>query len=167
MLLLAACTETPPAALASPSPTVSFDSKSSPSPSQSAEPSPSPLPAFSPTPLPIGTPVARQVLPPATVLPVARLCTTKTIATANGNVQPVLCRGGAVNVQAWKFYATAIAPSVLAAGPAARLPDVELAACRDGARFRDTMPELDWAFVIASAYYGWTFAFDPREMTCP
>jgi len=96
---------------------------------------------------------------------VARLCTTRTIYTADGNVQPALCRGGAVNVLAWRFYAT-VSPTMLAAGRGATRADVEAAVCRDAKTIRVTQPELDWCFVVAATYYGWSFSFDPRNMTC-
>lgn len=132
-----------------------------------APPSPSPLPiAFpSPTPLPIGTPVQRQALPPSTDLPVAALCSTPLQAYADGNAGPLFCRGGEVNVLAWKFYA-GVTPTVLGLGLHPTQAQVEAGLCHDGRAGPATRVELMYGYEIAAAYYGWKFAIDPGNPTC-
>ncbi len=126
-------------------------------------PSPSPIsiPVPSPTPPPVGTPVARQALPPATELPLAGLCSDPGLNTADGNFQPLFCRDGSINVVAWRFYAP-ITPNLLAAGRAATAGQVSAAIRADG-KYHPTAPEDLSAYDLASAYYGWTF---PHSVVC-
>lgn len=110
-------------------------------------------------------PVDRQVLPPATDLPNGALCTATLQATADGNAQPLLCRGGAVNVQAWKFYAT-ISASILGLGLNPTEGQAESAVCDDINHNHATRPEETSGFTLAKAYYGWSFTVDVSKVSC-
>src|SRR5213083_550405 len=78
---------------------------SSETPSATASPSPTPTAQARPSPSAVAssdeTPVAQQVLPPATDQPVAKLCAKPIVTTADGNALPLACRNGALNVTAW------------------------------------------------------------------
>lgn len=114
---------------------------------------------YSPTPLPVGTPVARQVLAPAAVLPVAGLCTTPIFETADGNAEPRFCRDGSINVPAWRAYVS-ISPNILALGRDATVDQIRAAFTADG-KYHPTGPEEQAAYYLAAAYYGWRFSPDP------
>jgi hypothetical protein len=117
-------------------------------------------PLIIPAPLPIGKPVSRQVLAPATALPVARLCQYRVTYTADGNFLPVLCYGGAVNVLAWRIY-VGIGPHVMSLSRSATLLEVEKAMCRDGKYTHATLQEREYAYDLSFAYYGWKFGAAP------
>src|SRR5690348_2581004 len=114
------------------------------SPTASATPTPSPSPAASASPTPTSvngeTPVPQQVLAPAPDLPVANLCSAALTTTADGNATPLLCSSGAVNVQAWRFYAS-VSASVLGIGLNPTQGQVENAICDDLAHNHATRPE--------------------------
>jgi hypothetical protein len=124
-------------------------------------PIPSPLVFPSPTPLPVGTPVTRQVLAPAKVLPLAALCSYKVYVTADGNYNPTFCRGGAINVVAWRAYAP-LGVNVMSLGRGATRQVIQSAMCRDMAKTdHATLPEEQYAYELSAAYYGWTFLPEP------
>jgi hypothetical protein len=129
-------------------------------PQPTTTPSPGPVIGPSPTPLPIGTPVQRRVLAPARVLPAAALCSFETQATADGNVTPIFCRGGAINVPAWIFYAP-ISSNVMSLGRGATRASVTAAMCLDMKNFHATFPEEGYAYELSAAYYGWAFSPEP------
>jgi hypothetical protein len=109
----------------------------------------------------MGTPLAKQVLPPATELPLVGLCSERGFNTADGNFQPIFCRDGSINVVAWRFYA-ALTPNLLAAGRTATADQIPAAIRADG-RYHPTDPEILGAYDLAAAYYGWTF---PHSVVC-
>jgi hypothetical protein len=111
------------------------------------------------------TPVAQQVLPPATDQPVVKLCTKPIVTTADGNALPLACSNGALNVTAWKFYAT-ISASVLGLGLNPTQGQVVSAMCDDMAHNGATRAQEPNGYRLARAYYGWTFAIDPTGVTC-
>ncbi len=149
-----------PRASSQPSASPALAASPSPNPSPSSEPSPIPLVFPSPKPLPVGTAVSRQVLAPAKVLPIAHLCSYKLTTTADGNFTPTFCRGGAINVQAWRAYVQ-IGRNVMSLSRSATLLQVEKAMCRDGKYLHATRPELIYAYQISAAYYGWKFGTAP------
>ena len=118
-------------------------------------PEPSPTPPVYPTlpPPPVGTPVARQVLPPATVLPVGELCTSAVEVFQDGNAGPLFCLSGALNIAAWNFFAQ-LQPRVMSLGPSATLAEIKAAICTRGGQ-NMTIPEEDSAYTLAAAYYDW------------
>jgi hypothetical protein len=130
------------------------DLLASPSPS----PPPSPTEVITPAPLPVGTAVARRILPPATVLPVRALCTTPLAHDADGNADPLRCRDGSVNVDAWQYFA-AIDSHVMALGPDANADTLKAAIDADFGNHSTN--EIEYSgYALAVAYYGWTFTFD-------
>jgi len=110
--------------------------------------------------------VPTQVLAPASELPVANLCSAQIIITADGNATPLLCKSGAVNVQAWKFYAS-VSASVLGLGLNPTQGQVESAICDDFKHQHATKPEETSGYKLAMTYYGWTFNLDPAKVVCP
>jgi hypothetical protein len=157
-VVLGACSTASPVASSSPTPASSVLVAS-----PVSSPSPSPSPFISPTPaLPIGTKVPRGVLAPAKVLPVAVLCMYELTHSADGNVFPQFCRGGAVNVLAWRFYVP-ISSGVMSLGRGATLQDIQAALCRDESRFHATAVEEIYAYELSSAYYGWHL---PVQLGC-
>jgi len=97
----------------------------------------------------------RAVLAPATVPPVSDECTRVLIHDADGNVQPVACAGG-VNVNAWKYYASAGDSSLLALGRGATQAAIYQAMCHDYTDVYKTKAITGTVEEIAQDYYGWT-----------
>ena len=132
-------------------------------------PSPSPIASpsveQSPTPSSDEVPVASQVLPPASDPPVANLCTAPITFASDGNVAPLLCKSGAVNVKAWQFYAD-ISASVLGLGLNPTQGQVQSAMCDDVQHNHATQSEEANGYRLASAYYGWNFSIDPTKPGC-
>ncbi len=112
------------------------------------------------SPSPFGTPVAAEVLPPATTMPAASLCTFDIYETADGNFEPRFCSGGSINVVAWRKYA-AIGPHILAAGKDASAEQIDAAIRADSAAARLTNIEILDAYQLAAAYYGWKLSPNP------
>jgi hypothetical protein len=130
------------------------------SPAASASPSPQ-----QPSPTSDEFAVPAQVLPPAGDMPAGKLCSTPITMTADGNATPLLCHDGAVNVQAWSFYAD-ISQDILGLGlnPAPGQPVAAM--CDDIAHNGATRAEEASGYRLAAAYYGWTFSIDPSKITC-
>jgi hypothetical protein len=142
---------------------------SSPTASSTPSPSPSPSPSASPTASVAAggeVSVPQQVLAPAPDLPVAELCSAQITTTADGNATPLLCHSGAVNVQAWKYYAS-ISASIMGLGLNPTQGQAEAAVCDDFKHNHATKPEEASGYKLAATYYGWTFSLDPTKLTCP
>jgi hypothetical protein len=180
--LMISCTSSSPVAVSSPAaPSSASASPSAPSPTTSPPAVASPTPDLRTQPIiidpaiPIGKPVSRQVLAPATTLPIARLCQYRVTYTADGNFLPVVCWGGAVNVLAWRIYVR-IGPHVMSLSRSATVLEVEKAMCRDRKYTHATLLESEYAYGISSAYYGWKFGaapvtfmyrpYDPNHPAC-
>ena len=140
---------------------------SSPEAVNSPSPSPSVSASSSPAPTAVGgeTPVAKQVLSPATDGPVADLCSAPVATTADGNASPLLCKSGALNVQAWRFYA-GVSASILGLGLNPTEGQAESAVCDDLNHNHATRVEEVNGYKLAATYYGWTFAVDVTKVTC-
>jgi hypothetical protein len=135
------------------------------SPSATASATTGDQPTATPTASNDETPVARQALPPATDLPSADLCSKTISTTADGRATPLLCTSGAVNVLAWKFYAS-ISASILGLGLNPTQGQGESAVCDDLAHNHATRPEEVDGFKLAATYYGWNFQVDPLHDPC-
>lgn len=131
-----------------------------PLPSPTPSPSPSPSSSPSPSPPPVGVPEARRILPPANVLPAIDLCSAPVQQFQDGNVGPLFCFGGELNVGAWLFFAQ-LKPLVMTLGPYATLVDIRPALCIDTGQGHMTLPQEDSAYALSAAYYGWAPGFDP------
>ena len=98
------------------------------------------------------------------------LCTTAIVVSADGNATPLLCKSGALNgalnVQAWRFYA-GVSASVLGIGLNPTQGQVESAICDDLKRNHATRPEEASGYKLATVYYGWTFNIDVAGLSCP
>lgn len=105
------------------------------------------------------------MLAPATDPPVANLCSAAVAVGADGSATPLLCKSGAVNVQAWRFYAT-VSASVLGLGLNPTEGQVESAICDDLNHNKATRPEEGAGYTLASTYYGWSFAVDVAKVSC-
>lgn len=109
-----------------------------------------------------------EVLAPATVPPVAGLCTAQLASDMGGTVSPLFCSNGDINRLAWRLIATDN-PDVMRLGRNPRPADVGEAAARD---LRDRMSgsrECS-ALTLSAAYYGWNFHIDPvtgLSLSCP
>ena len=108
----------------------------------------------------------RQVLPPATDLPVANLCSAPVNISADGNATPLLCSSGALNVQAWRYYA-AVSASVMGLGLNPTQGQVVSAICDDLAHNHATRVEEASGYKLASTYFGWSFSIDVATQSCP
>lgn len=167
IVVLSACSYSTEVATSSPSadstaPRLPTPTTASPSPDPSPSPAPSPSPFVfpSPTPLPVGTPVTRQVLAPAKVLPLAALCSYRLLTTADGNYRPLFCRSGAINALAWKGYVP-ISSNVMSLGRSTTLSALRAAMCRDTKFLHATKPEEEYGYELSAAYYAWKFTPDP------
>jgi hypothetical protein len=107
----------------------------------------------------------RAVLAPARVPPVKNECLRALLHDADGNVQPVLCPNGGVNVDAWRHYARGwvghpplIWSKTMGLGPHPSAKDVFDAMCVDMAKVYGTIPLTESAETLAAAYYGWRFS---------
>ena len=107
----------------------------------------------------------KQVLAPAQDLPVANLCQTSVSFTADGNVTPLLCKSGALNVQAWFFYKS-VSASILGLGLNPTEGQAESAVCDDLNHNHATRVEEVSGFKLAATYYGWSFAVDVTKVSC-
>jgi hypothetical protein len=156
LAVMSACSSPPPVATqeATPSPTFAAIS-----PSPSASPTASPSDNL----VPVGEPVAQQILPPATERPLGQLCTAALQVYANGNAGPLLCRGGEVNVQAWRHYKD-VSNTVLGLGQNPTQGQVEGSLCAD-IRLNHATPSIESnGYVLAKAYYSWSFPTDPTQV---
>ena len=108
----------------------------------------------------------QRVLPPAPDLPVAQLCSAAITTTADGNAGPLLCRSGAVNVQAWNFYAS-VSASILGLGLNPTEGQAESAICDDIKHNHATRSEEASGYRLAMQYYAWTFGIDVAKVSCP
>ena len=106
-----------------------------------------------------------QVLAPAQDLPVAQLCSAAITGAADGNATPLLCKSGAVNVQAWRFYAT-VSASILGLGLNPTEGQAESAVCDDLNHNHATRPEEASGYTLAATYYGWSFKVDVTKVVC-
>ena len=98
-------------------------------------------------------------------MPAGKLCSKTIATTADGNATPLFCSDGAVNVQAWAYYAD-ISQSILGLGlnPAPGQPVAAM--CDDLAHNGATPAEEANGYRLAAAYYGWQFNLDPTKITC-
>jgi hypothetical protein len=104
------------------------------------------------------------VLTPATLPPVSDECTLTLMHEADGNVTPLLCSTGGVNIQAWDYYrqgsvgSKPMTPSqTMALGRVATADQVLQAMCADYSNIYGTDPLTISAEHLAAAYYGWHF----------
>lgn len=118
------------------------------------------------------------MLPPAVVGPVSTECSMPLTNHADGNVAPLLCPSGGVNVPGWQHYALGYVGSrpmswskTLGLGPGATSAQVLAAMCSDYANVYGTNPLTVSAEHLAAAYYGWKFSPDPsatfQGSSCP
>ena len=107
----------------------------------------------------------QQVLAPAQSLPVGNLCSASITVGADGTATPLPCKSGALNVQAWSFYAT-VSSSLLGLGLNPTEGQVQSAICDDIKHHHATNPEEANAYTLASTYYGWTFSNSPLPVVC-
>ncbi|MHB8571744.1 MAG: hypothetical protein ACYDAY_02145 [Candidatus Dormibacteria bacterium] len=123
-----------------------------------SRPSPSPPNAESPAPATPSATSARIVLAPATTAPAVDECDQQLAYAADGNVSPLACSDGRLNVRAWRALAQDN-PSVMTLGPYATPAQVHAAACMDVQR--STIPIEQSVVDIATIYYGWQFGTRP------
>jgi hypothetical protein len=107
---------------------------------------------------------ATAILAPATVLPVSAECSLPILKDADGNVTPLLCPDGGVNVRAWRVYARGHLSNgpphwskVMSLGRGATANQVFDAMCTDQLQVYDAGPITYSAEQLAAAYYGWRF----------
>ena len=96
----------------------------------------------------------------------AQLCSVAITTTADGNSTPLLCQSGAVNVQAWGYYAS-VSASILSLGLNPTEGQAQSAICDDEKHHRATKAEEASGFKLAATYYAWTFTIDVSTLTCP
>ena len=102
----------------------------------------------------------RAPLSPASDPPQIDECRTQLSVGADGNVSPLFCSNGDLNVLAWEHVAKTN-PLVLSLGPNV-LPDQVLRAMCSDLR-NSTIPVVVSSYQLAQAYYGWDFGIDPSQ----
>lgn len=102
------------------------------------------------------TQLLMTVLPPATVPPVVRECSSPLSYSSDGNAAPLICANGGLNVNAWHFYAP-LGRDVMGLGRDASIKQAEAAMCNDWTVNHATAPEEQSAGTLAAHYYGWPF----------
>ncbi len=102
---------------------------------------------------PADTAVATQALPPATTPPAVSECTLDVTTGPDGNVAPLFCQDGGINVLAWQAYAK-WNPKLLGLGPGATAGQVSKTVCNDTQNKLTASQELN-AGLLAERYYGW------------
>lgn len=112
-------------------------------------------PSTTTTPAPLG------VLSPALVGPASGVseCAQQLTVGADGNVEPLECADGGLNVTAWRYFVGTNPPSVMVLGSNATSAQVESAMCAD--LHHSTGPIESSAEHLAATYYDWTFSTDP------
>ncbi len=98
-------------------------------------------------------------LPPAPSPPVAAECSISLATSGDGNVNPLLCPDGGINVRAWRVYATNNL-LVMAQPRDASEYQVVQAFCSDLADGHTTLTIEDSAEELAAHYNGWSFGGD-------
>jgi hypothetical protein len=94
-------------------------------------------------------------------VPKVNECTQQLTFGADGNVGPITCADGNLNVLAWQQMAGEH-PLVMSLGPYAMPRQVEEALC---ASLRNsTIPIQTSAYNISALYYGWNFGIDPSAI---
>ncbi|MDA8185195.1 MAG: ATP-binding cassette domain-containing protein [Actinomycetota bacterium] len=99
-----------------------------------------------------------QVLPPATVPPVSAECVEQLTYFADGNIGPLTCPNGGVNVVAWRSLE--LDDPIFTLGRFAN-PEQVLATTCQYMNDNETLPIATSAEEIAAAYYGWKFSVNP------
>lgn len=103
------------------------------------------------------TSVAAQALAPAAEPPVVSECSESVNTTSDGNVSPLYCSDGGVNVLAWQAYAK-LNPSVLSLARGSTSSQVLRAMCTDvGSSARASVAQEASAEALAARYNGWPF----------
>ena len=110
---------------------------------------------------------AFAILSPQTSPPVLAECSITLTDDADGNVSPILCTNGGVNVPAWNYYA-ANHLAVMSLGQSATASQVLSAMCSD----TSTNPIEENAEQLVSHYNGWAFGNDTEfteflSQNCP
>ena len=98
---------------------------------------------------------AFAILPPQMTPPVSAECSIALTDDADGNVSPITCPNGGVNVPAWNYYETN-RMAVMSLGPSATASQVLTAMCSQPS----TNPTEENAEQLVAAYNGWAFGND-------
>lgn len=106
----------------------------------------------------------RAVLPLAVGPPVGDECQRRVVVGADGDVGPLRCPGGGVNVNAWDDYVQ-LRPALLSAGRRATARAAVRWFCGAGqpAEIGVTYAEMDAVAQLAAAYYGWRWPLPRAE----
>ena len=96
----------------------------------------------------------REVLSPATTAPVGDECALTLTYDEDGNVTPLTCPDGGVNVWAWEHYNRVA--TVMALGRDVSVSAITQAMCFDYGHGLGTNPLTISASQLAAAYYGWS-----------
>ena len=108
-----------------------------------------------------GTPEAASStrLSPAPSQPVTAECSVALTTSADGNVSPLLCPSGGVNIRAWRVYATNNLLVMEQPRDATEYQVVQ-AFCSDLANGHTTLTVEQSAEELAAQYNGWSFGGD-------
>jgi hypothetical protein len=104
-------------------------------------------------------PSSRLVLSPARIPPKVDECSQQLTFAQDGNAGPISCSNGALNVVAWRYFASG-KHSVMSLGPYATPAQVGDALCTDG----PPIPIETSAYQLAALYYGWSFTQNPSAV---
>ncbi len=124
----------------------SIPTTSTPSSASNQAPSQQSTPTPTPTPNPL-------ILPPATTPSSVGICQPQLSFGADGDVSPLFCQNGAVNVLAWRYFQSAY-PAIFALGAYATPNQIQQVT----SKMSPPSPDADSAYCLAKAYYGWSYA---------
>jgi hypothetical protein len=116
------------------------------------------------------TPVNSQNIPPTILKPAvvqSRVdeCSTNLSYASNGNISPIQCSDGSLNILAWKAL-SALEPKVMKLGYSPTLAQLQTALCDDAndadvdSNSSITLPLETSIYQISSLYYGWHFSIN-------
>jgi len=101
--------------------------------------------------------VELQTLAPASEPPVQSECSVTVDVAPNGDISPLFCADGGINVLAWQAYAKRN-PSVMSLGRGATSSDVLAAMCNDlVSSVHASVDDEKNIEALAARYNGWTF----------
>ena len=103
-----------------------------------------------------GSKSPRQTLQPESNPPVIDECTQPITTAQDGNVSPLFCPNGDLNVTAWKALAVTGHDAPMALGPSATEAQVVASECGGKAGMTGTIAQSQEQ--LAAAYNGWPFS---------
>jgi hypothetical protein len=110
-----------------------------------------------------------KILKPANIPPKVAECKQSLIYASNGNLSPVKCSNGNLNILAWNAI-SAQEPKVMRLGYSPTQSQVQSAMCSDASAANIdssvaiSAPIEETAYYLSALYYGWNFSINPATV---